>query len=375
MKHILIISSYAPSLINFRFSFIKELLLRGNKVSVAVPKNGLTNVLLNQFRNLKINVNIFNLSRTGLNFFENYKSYLELRFIIEDCKPDIILSYTAKPVIFTGLLLKYFSKINFYALITGLGYGFTSGKTLKRKFIKFIMTKFYRKALKSATKVIFQNKDDRNLFYQLKIFPKKNLTHIINGSGVDLKAYPFSPLPSKPIFLMIARLAIDKGVREYVKAARGVRLNFPNVLFHLVGQIDENPSSISTNELKSWIDEGVIQYLGQINSVQSVLKSCKFFVLPSYREGTPRSTLEALATGRPVITTNVPGCRETVIHKRNGLLVPARNSKALEKAMIRLLLEKKEKIQNMANESFLIAKNKYDVKIVNKDILKIMDLY
>ena len=169
MKHILIISSYAPSLINFRSAFIKELLLRGNKVSVAAPKSGLTNVLLNQFRNLKINVNIFNLSRTGLNIFENYKSYLELRFIIDDCKPDIILSYTAKPVIFTGLLLKYFSKINFYALITGLGYGFTSGgKTLKRKFIKFIMTKFYRKALKSATKVIFQNKDDRNLFYKLK---------------------------------------------------------------------------------------------------------------------------------------------------------------------------------------------------------------
>ena len=237
------------------------------------------------------------------------------------------------------------------------------------------MTKLYRKALKSATKVIFQNKDDRNLFYQLKIFPKKNLTHIINGSGVELKAYPFSPLPSKPIFLMIARLIIDKGVREYVKAARAVRLNFPNVLFQLVGQIDENPSSISTNELKSWIDEGVIQYLGQINSVQSVLKSCKFFVLPSYREGTSRSTLEALATGRPVITTNVPGCRETVIHKRNGLLVPARNSKALEKAMIRLLKEKKEKIQSMANESFLIAKNKYDVNKVNKNILKIMNLY
>jgi glycosyltransferase involved in cell wall biosynthesis len=129
------------------------------------------------------------------------------------------------------------------------------------------------------------------------------------------------------------------------------------------------------NELKSWIDEGVIQYLGQINSVQSVLKSCKFFVLPSYREGTPRSTLEALATGRPVITTNVPGCRETVIHKKNGLLVPAQNSKALEKAMIRLLQEKKEKIQSMANESFLIAKNKYDVKKVNKNILKILKLY
>ena len=375
MKHILIISSYAPSLINFRSAFIKELLLRGNKVSVAAPKSGLTNVLLNQFRNLKINVNIFNLSRTGLNIFENYKSYLELRFIIDDCKPDIILSYTAKPVIFTGLLLKYFSKINFYALITGLGYGFTSGgKTLKRKFIKFIMTKFYRKALKSATKVIFQNKDDRNLFYKLKIFKKKNLTHIINGSGVDLNAYPFSPLPSKPIFLMVARLVIDKGVREYVKAARLVRLNFPNVIFQLVGQIDENPSSISTDELKSWIDEGVIQYLGQINSVQSVLKSCKFFVLPSYREGTPRSTLEALATGRPVITTNVPGCRETVIHKRNGLLVPAQNSKALEKAMIRLLQEKKEKIQSMANESFLIAKNKYDITKVNKKLLEIINL-
>jgi hypothetical protein len=195
MKHILIISSYAPSLINFRFSLIKELLLRGNKVSVAAPKNGLTNVLLNQFRNLKINVNIFNLSRTGLNLFENYKSFLELRLIIEDCKPDIILSYTAKPVIFTGLLLKYFSKINFYALITGLGYGFTSGGTLKRKFVKFIITKFYRKALKSATKIIFQNKDERikiNLLVKGEEVKKENLvltifkqTKNFKGSWVD----------------------------------------------------------------------------------------------------------------------------------------------------------------------------------------------
>jgi glycosyltransferase involved in cell wall biosynthesis len=173
---------------------------------------------------------------------------------------------------------------------------------------------------------------------------------------------------------MISRLLVDKGVREYVQAAQIVRSRIPNVTFQLAGYLDENPASISFKELQSWIKQGDIQYLGEIESVQYILKSCRFYVLPSYREGTPRSTLEALSTGRPVITTDVPGCRETVIHKKNGLLVPPRNSEALAKAMIVLLEEKDEIIQDMAKESYLIAKNKYQIEKVNKSILSIIGL-
>jgi glycosyltransferase involved in cell wall biosynthesis len=196
----------------------------------------------------------------------------------------------------------------------------------------------------------------------------------VNGSGVDLNLYPLTNLPSKPIFLMIARLLVEKGVREFVEAAKIVRLRFPNAKFQLVGGLDQNPSSISSKELHLWINQGNIEYLGELKSVQSILQSSKFFVLPSYREGTPRSILEALSTGRPIITTDTPGCRETVIHEKNGLLVPVRNATALAKAMIKLLNEKEENLKKMAKESYLIAKNKFEIDKVNKNMLKIMDL-
>ena len=374
MKHILIITSYGPSLINFRLSLIKELIFKGYKVSVASPIDKFSDIFQKELRNLGVSINIFTLSRTGLNVLQDCKTILKLYKIIKNSKPNIIISYTSKPVIYTGILLKYFPKITFYPLITGLGYIFIEGEGFKRRILKYLMTRLYREGLKCAEKIIFQNIDDKNFFYKLKIINKKNLARIVNGSGIDLKAYPFSALPSKPIFLMISRLLVDKGVKEYVEAARAVRSRYPNVIFQLAGWLDKNPASISKDELQLWIDQGDIQYLGEIKSVQSILKSCKYFVLPSYREGTPRSTLEALSTGRPIITTDVPGCRETIIHEKNGLLVPIKNSAALANAMIRLLQEKDKKIQSMAKESFLIAKNKYEINKVNRSMLEIMSL-
>ena len=374
MKHILIITSYGPSLINFRLSLIKELIFKGYKVSVASPIEKFSDTFQKELRNLGVSINIFTLSRTGLSVLQDCKTILKLYKIIKNSKPNIIISYTSKPVIYTGILLKYFPKITFYPLITGLGYTFTEGEGFKRRILKYLMTRLYREGLKCAEKIIFQNIDDKNFFYKLKIINKKNLARIVNGSGIDLKAYPFSALPSKPIFLMISRLLVDKGVKEYVEAARAVRSRYPNVIFQLAGGLDKNPAGISKDELQLWIDQGDIQYLGEIKLVQSILKSCKYFVLPSYREGTPRSTLEALSTGRPIITTDVPGCRETIIHEKNGLLVPIKNSAALANAMIRLLQEKDKKIQSMAKESFLIAKNKYEINKVNRSMLEIMSL-
>ena len=179
---------------------------------------------------------------------------------------------------------------------------------------------------------------------------------------------------SKPgMILMISRLLIDKGVREYFQAAKIVRSSYPNAQFKLAGYFDKNPG-VSHDELKSWIKDGSIQYLGEIESVQSILKSSRYFVLPSYREGTPRSTLEALSSGRPVITTDVAGCRETVIHEKNGLLVPVKDQVSLANAMMKMLEKSDEKIETMARESFLIAKNKYEINKVNKSIIEIMNL-
>ena len=374
MKHILIIASWGPSLINFRLPLIKKLLSKGHKVSVAAPIDNFSEVLQKKITDLGVNVNIFSLSSKGLNFFKDCKSIFEIYKIIRKIKPNIIISYTTKPVIYTGLILKCFKKVSYYPLITGLGYTFIDRYSIKHKILKYFIVKLYREGLKSSKKIIFQNKDDQGLFFKLKIIRQKNLSDVVNGSGVDLNAYPLSNLPSKPVFLMISRLLIDKGVREYVEAAKIVRSRFSGVTFQLVGYLDKNPSGISANELQSWINKGDIEYLGEVKSVQSVLKLCKYYVLPSYREGTPRSTLEALSTGRPIITTDVPGCRETVIHEKNGLLVPVKNSVALANAMIRLLNETDKNIERMAKESFLIAQNKYEINKVNQSMLNMMDL-
>lgn len=374
-KNIVIISNELFSLINFRGPLIKHLIRSGHQVYALVPlEKKINKALIQNLKNMGVNVINYYLSRNSINPFKDYMSYKSIINIISKLKPDVVIAYSAKPVIYTGLAMKYFSKINFFPVITGLGYGFTSGDEIKRKFIRLIMTHLYRFGLKNVKSIIFQNIDDKKIFYKLKIIKKKQLSHVVHGSGVDLDLYQFLPVPKKPVFLMLARLLIDKGVREYLEAANFVKARFPNTIFKLAGRLDSNPSSIKINELNFWTKKKVIQYLGEISPVNQIISDCRFYVLPSYREGTPRSVLEAMAIGRPIITTDVPGCRETVIHGKNGLLVQAKNSKSLANAMIKLLRESENKIQSMGKQSYLMTKKKYNVKKVNKTIVRILNL-
>ena len=374
-KQILIISSELFSLINFRGSLIKKLIDCGHKVTALAPKEKNNNEdTIQKLKSMGVVLKSYSLSRASLNPFKDYLSYKSIHFVISKTKPDIVIAYTAKPVIYAGIAMRHFPKISFFPLITGLGYGFTEGDGIKRKLIKQIMIVLYRRGLKSSEGIIFQNSDDEKLFYKLKILSKNQLSHIVNGSGVDLDLFPFSPLPKKPIFLMLSRLLVDKGVREYVEAAKIIKSRFPKTIFQLGGRLDSNPTSISSKELKVWINDGFIQYLGELSSIQKSITSCRIYVLPSYREGMPRSVLEALATGRPIITTDTPGCRETVIHGKNGLLVSPKNSKSLANAMMQLLEETEDKIQSMGKESFILAKDRYAVDKINKNIFNIMNL-
>lgn len=375
MKHVLIIASYGPSLINFRFDLIKKLLSKGHKVSVASTKDGFTENLQKKLIDLDIKIEFFLLSRSNLKLLENFGSLFAIYKIIKNLKPDVVMSYTSKPVIFSGICLRFFPKIKYFPLITGLGSIFTEVNLIRNFFIKYLVIYLYKLSLKSSVNIIFQNKDDQLLFLELKIINQKQPSSIVNGSGINLNSYPLFELPSKPVFLMIARLLISKGIREYIEAAKIVKANFPNVRFQLMGKLENNSFYINRNELVSWIDQGLIEYLGEVDSVQSTLQSCRYFILPSYyREGVPRSILEALSTGRPIITTDTPGCRETVTHEKNGLLVEPKNPTALADAMIKLIKEKDEVIKKMAEESYLKAKNKFEINKVNKSMLEIMGL-
>jgi glycosyltransferase involved in cell wall biosynthesis len=374
-KHIAFISNTSSSLINFRGHLLKELLNLKFKIVVIAPNDDSFKTAKKYLKKIGIKLESYSLSRAGLNFFQDYRSYLAISSFLKKYRPNLVLAYGAKPVIYGGLAAhNLLPGASFFSLITGLGYGFTYEKSIKRWFVRNILIMMYRKSLKNAAGVIFQNPDDKKKFLNLKIIAKNKKAHVVNGSGVNLKEYPLCQLPKKPVFLMLARLVADKGVREYFEAARLVRQKFPDAIFRLAGKFDPNPSGIKSIELKSWIDSGHIQYLGNIKVPKKVLQACRFYVLPSYREGTPRSVLEALSTGRPVITTNVPGCRETVKNGKNGFLVPPRNSKLLARAMMRLLEETDKKIKNMAKKSYLYAKKKYDVRKVNKNMLDILTL-
>jgi glycosyltransferase involved in cell wall biosynthesis len=194
----------------------------------------------------------------------------------------------------------------------------------------------YRLALGKADKVLFQNPDDLATFRSLRLLPGRVPTAIINGSGIDIDHFRPAPLPVEPSFLMIARLLGDKGIREFAAAAAGVKKRYPAVPVRLVGFLDQTPDSISQSELDAIIASGV-EFLGKMDDVRPAIAGCSVYVLPSYREGTPRSVLEAMAMGRAIITTDAPGCRETVVDGQNGCLVPVKNSEALEAAMVRFI--------------------------------------
>jgi glycosyltransferase involved in cell wall biosynthesis len=194
---------------------------------------------------------------------------------------------------------------------------------------------------------------------------------VVNGSGVDVTAFAVAPLPTEPHFLLIARLLGDKGVREYAQAAQRTREIYPQARFSLVGWLDENPDSISQAELDSWVREGTLNFLGRLSDVRPALASCSVFVLPSYREGTPRTVLEAMAMGRAVITTDAPGCRETVVNGDNGFLVSVKSVAALTVAMTRFL-DDPELAVRMGRRGRYLAEQKYDVHKVNAMMLKEM---
>tara|TARA_B100000963_G_C22463002_1_gene596548 strand:+ start:58 stop:933 length:876 start_codon:yes stop_codon:yes gene_type:complete len=280
-------------------------------------------------------------------------------------KPNYFLGYTHKPVIY-GNLAAWMAGVNKqFALITGLGYTFQSQILWLNHLLQFL----YRISMRRVEKVFFQNPDDETLFQNLGIIKTSDQKSVVvNGSGVDLKKFNIASFPKKIQFLLIARLLGDKGVREYFKAAKAVRKNHPDIKFGLVGWIDNHPDAISKKELDDSIDAGDIFFYGRMDDVKPAISESSVYVLPSYREGTPRTVLEAMAMGRPIITTDAPGCKETVKDGINGYIVKVKSSQALVEAML-CFIEQPELIESMGNSSRKIAEEKYDVDKVNKHMM------
>lgn len=318
----------------------------------------------------------YTFARGGLNPFADLKNMKRLEYIFNKIQPDILLASFAKPVIFGTLAAKKAKISKIIAMLEGLGFSFTeqpNGQTLKAKIIKQIQVFLYKLSLPKADTVIFLNPDDpKDLLDKYHIRVKGR--EVLGAIGLNLDEYKFSRPPIKPIsFIFVARLLREKGIFEYLQAVKRIKRQYPDVIFKVVGDLDtENPGSIKKEELEDYIQRKIIVYTGYVINVKEHLTQSSVFVLPSYREGVPRSTQEAMATGRAVITTDVPGCRETVENGKNGFLIPKWDIDALAEAM-KYFIENPTEITRMGQESHQIAVQKFDSDKVNKKLFKIID--
>jgi glycosyltransferase involved in cell wall biosynthesis len=313
------------------------------------------------------------LDRTGLNPLRDIKCLFAIFGHLRRIKPTRVLSYTIKPVVYGGIAARMAQVPLISAMVTGLGFSFIpSGRGVGSSFARWISRSMYRLGLRWAQVVFVQNPDDALVLVESGMVEPSRLVRI-NGSGIDLQHFSVAPLPTTVTFLMIARLLADKGVREYAEACRVVRQARPGLRCVLVGPVDTNPTAIQLVEVESWVNAGFLEYGGEARDVRPYISSASVYVLPSYREGTPRTVLEAMAMGRAIITTDVPGCRETVVHGENGLLVPHKDAASLSAAMLRLA-EDSLLVSGMGRKSRKLAEDRFDVRNVTATILAAMCL-
>ena len=370
-KKVLVFGSYAPSLINFRGPLIAAMCARGHDVlAVGGDMDAKTSAAI---RKLGAQPQELQITNQSLNPFEMLRGLREVRRLLRLHRPDVLLTYTIKPVILGGIAGPAEGVPTIISMITGAGYAFAGGFDPKRFVARAAATALYRIALRRSNWVVFQNPDDEAFFREQGMIAPGQRVCRINGSGVDLEHFQLTPLPPEPSFLMVSRLLKGKGIREFGAAAARLKREYPDVPVHLVGYIDSSPDSISEAELQQLVGSGV-QFHGRLDDVRPAIAGCSVYVLPScYREGTPRSVLEAMAMGRAIITTDAPGCRETVEDGVNGFLVPPRNSDELYEAMIRFV-RKPEIAARMGEQSRRIAESKFDVDHVNAVLLRISKL-
>jgi glycosyltransferase involved in cell wall biosynthesis len=371
-KNKLIIVGVSPhSLVNFRGELIKSFVSLDCEV-IAIASSA-TPDEIDAVESLGVRYIDVPVVRTSINPFTDLKTMFFYQKVFEQEQPNFVLSYTIKPVVWGGLALRSNRNAHFTALITGLGYAF-EGKGFKRGVLRFIVSQLYKLSLKHANQVVFQNYDDLNYFVENSLVAKEK-TNVVPGSGVPLAHFQQQSLPKgEVVFLMVARLLKEKGVYHFVEAACQVKKKFPNAHFQLLGGLDPSPDGINQSVVDEWVTQDCIAYLGETKDVRPYLTQSHVFVLPSYyREGLPRTILEAMATGRPILTTDNVGCREPILEGENGWLVPVKDSQALADRMI-WFIEHPEQIERMGLASRKIAEDKFDVHKVNEEMLKIMEI-
>ena len=344
------------NIVTFRKGLIRALQAAGYKPLVAAPPHPAAEQRMVRLQIERVRLDI---ERSGLNPFADFRLLLRYRRILRSSAAVAFLGFTIKPNIY-GCFAARLARVPAIANVSGLGTVFLKSGALMKLVIPM-----YRYALSRADRIFFQNPDDLNLFIHKKIV-RPEQARLIPGSGIDLARYAPVALSDGPLtFLLIGRLLGDKGVREFVEAARILRDELPGARFQLLGSLDlENRTSIRPNELEGWIGQGVIEYLGSTEDVRPFVERASAIVLPSYREGLPRSLLEGAAMARPLIATDVPGCRELVEDTVTGLLCKARDPQSLADAMRRLAQLSPGERQRMGRAARAVVEQRYSEELV-----------
>ena len=374
---IVLIGTVASSFYGFRADLIRA--MREKQYTVYAFTSEYTDSDLKKIESLGAIPITYELNRGGLNPLSDIVAAYKLSKKIREIKPDLVFSYFSKPVIFGTLAAKLAKVPHVIGMLEGLGYTFTEqpeGLTKKTQLIKKIQIFLYKIALPQVDLLIFLNPDDpKDLIDKYAINVRK--VEVLGGIGLNLKDYPYQPLSNiqQPVnFLFIGRLLKEKGIHDFIEAAKKVKEKYSETQFTVLGAIDPyNLGALKQSELDELISSNLIDYPGHVNNVKDWIANSHVFVLPSYREGVPRSTQEAMAIGRAVITTDVPGCRETVENGVNGFIVAKWNPEALAEKMI-YFIEHPEQIEKMGYESYKIAQEKFDAEIVNQRLINILGL-
>ena len=324
---------------------------------------------LKEIQDLGIIVHQISLNRSNANLFGSIKLFYNIFLLLFTFKPDIVHLITIKPIIFGGIVAKFLNIQLLVVSITGLGFIFTS-KRFYSSISQYTIGKLYGFAINhKRIKIIFQNHDDVNLLKKYVLINEDKI-FLIQGSGVDFNEFKYTPIKQNfPKIILPARMIKDKGILEFISAARIIKKKNCNVVFQLVGGIDEyNPSGLTKIEIESWVKEGIIEWLGHCNDMSKVFSDSYLVVLPSYREGFPKVLMEAAACGRAIVTTDVPGCRDTIVNGKSGILVPIYDSETLAKT-INKLIEDFNLCKSMGEEG-----RKYAIKNFNVNDIAVSHL-
>ena len=366
---IAVLSSHTPSLFWFRLDMMQSFIDKGHTVFALgnEPEEDWKEI----FSEKGITYRQIDVQRNGVNPVNDIKCISSMKSVLSEIMPDKIFTYQAKTVIYGTIAANRLGITDVYPLIAGLGSLFLSN-SFKTKIIRTILLNEYKYSMKKCPAVFFQNNDDLNVFKDARIINKQK-TRILNGSGVNLNIFKVQPMPEQFAFLCVSRLIRDKGVYEYLEACKAIKQKNPDIRCLLVGPFDSNPSSLKPEELQAFVDEGVIEYFGEQSDMPPYYAQASVYILPSYREGTPKTVLEAMACGRAIITTDVPGCKETVDNKLNGLVVKEKSVDELVDAM-QFMIDNPEEVDRMAANGRKKAEELFDVNIINSAICDTMGL-